>query len=74
MGNLKGRGYSNDIILIVRTSHPCNFSLFSWVPRLERKFILQYKQGVQWLQTFAFCAVTVNDEHTKPRFKRKLRG
>ena len=30
------------------------------------------KQGVQGMQAFAFCVVTVNDEHTKPRFKRKL--
>ena len=33
----------------------------------------QIEQGVQGLQAFAFCGVTVNDEHTKPRFKRKLR-
>ena len=30
------------------------------------------KQGVQGMQAFAFCVVTINDEHTKPRFKRKL--
>ena len=30
------------------------------------------KQGVQGLQVFVFCVVTVNDEHAKPRFKRKL--
>ena len=29
---------------------------------------------VQGLQAFAFCGVTVNDEDTKPRFNRKLRG
>lgn len=32
------------------------------------------QQGVQGLQAFAFCVVTVNDEHAKPRFKRKLKG
>ena len=30
-------------------------------------------QGVQGLQTFTLCVVNVNDEHTKPDFKRKLR-
>ena len=25
------------------------------------------------MQAFAFCVVTVNDEHTKPRFTRKRR-
>ena len=34
----------------------------------------QTQQGVKGLQAFAFCVVTVNDEHAKPRFKRKLRG
>ena len=29
---------------------------------------------VQELQAFAFSVVTVNDEHTKPRFKIKRRG
>ena len=33
----------------------------------------QQKQGVQELQPFAFCVVTVNDKH-KSRFKRKLKG
>ena len=32
------------------------------------------KQGVKGLQTFAFCVVAINDEHTKYRFKTKLRG
>ena len=32
------------------------------------------KQGVEGLQAFAFCVVTVNDEHTKYRFKTKVRG
>ena len=30
-------------------------------------------QGVQSLQAFAFCVVTINDEHMKPRFKWKHR-
>ena len=30
--------------------------------------------GVQGLQAFPSLIVTVNDEHTKPRFKRKPRG
>ena len=30
-------------------------------------------QGVQGLQVFAFCVVTVNDEHTKPKLTRKCR-
>ena len=29
-------------------------------------------QEVQGLQAIAFSVATVNDEHTKPRFKRKL--
>ena len=32
-------------------------------------FIMQ--QGVQQPQAFGFCEVIVNDEHTRPRFKRK---
>ena len=32
------------------------------------------QQEVQGLQTFAFSVVTVNDEHAKPRFKRKRSG
>ena len=34
----------------------------------------QKKQEVQGLQVFAFSVVTVHDEHTKPRFRRKRRG
>ena len=29
------------------------------------------KPGVQGLQAFPFCLLTVNDEHVKPRFNRK---
>ena len=32
------------------------------------------EQRVQGLQAFAFCVVTINDEHTKPRLKRKRKG
>ena len=32
------------------------------------------EQEVQALQAFTFSIVTVNHEHAKPRFKRKLRG
>ena len=32
------------------------------------------RQGVQGLQAFSFGVVTVNDEHTKPTFKRDLRS
>ena len=32
------------------------------------------QQGVQGLEAFAFCVVTVNDEHTKHRFKRNRRS
>ena len=30
------------------------------------------KQEVQELKAFVFCVVTVNDEPTKPGFKRKI--
>ena len=33
---------------------------------------MQEEQGVQGLQVSAFCVVTVNDNHMKPTFKRKL--
>ena len=33
-----------------------------------------YEQGAQWLQAFAFCIVTVTDEHTKKKFKTKLKS
>ena len=42
--------------------------------RSEEKSPPQAKQEVEELQAFAFSIVTVNAEHTKPRFKRKLRG
>ena len=37
-------------------------------------FRKRYKQGVQRLKAFAFRELTIAGEHTKPRFKRKLRG
>ena len=33
-----------------------------------------FSQRVQGLQAFAFCVVTVYDEHTKPGFTRKHMG
>ena len=33
---------------------------------------LQIQQGVHGPQAFAFCVVNINDEHTKPRLKKKL--
>ena len=30
--------------------------------------------GAHYVQGFAFCVITVNDEHAKPRFTRKCRG
>ena len=33
-----------------------------------------FKQGVQGLQAFYFCVVTVTDEHNKRRLTRKRRG
>ena len=36
--------------------------------------LLISKEGVQGLQGFAFWVVMVDDEHTKSRFKRRLRG
>ena len=33
-----------------------------------------FKQGVKGLKAFAFCVVTVNDKHAKPRFTRKREG
>ena len=32
------------------------------------------KQGFEGLQTFVSCVLNVNDEHTKPTFKRNLSG
>ena len=32
------------------------------------------KQGVQELQVFAFCVITVNDKRTEPRLIRKCTG
>ena len=33
----------------------------------------QKQQGFQRQQVLAFSVIDINDEHTKPRFKRKLR-
>ena len=37
-------------------------------------FCWSVSQEVQGLQAFAFCVVTLNDENTKPKFKKKLMG
>ena len=47
------------------------------IKRLKLQSVMLFKQTrqrVQGVQVFHFCAVNVNDEHTKPRLKRKLRG
>ena len=36
--------------------------------------LIRLKPGIQELQAFAFCVVTVKEEHAKPRFKRKHGG
>ena len=38
------------------------------------RFLLECKQKMQVPQAFAFSVATVNDEHMKPRFKRKRSG
>ena len=38
------------------------------------QILITTKQGVQRLKALAFCVVTVNNEHMKPRFKIKFRG
>ena len=41
--------------------------------RTFKYFLWKYsKQGIQGVQAFTFCVVNVNNEHTKPRFKRKI--
>ena len=44
------------------------------VRRCSSNFRNRKTPGVQGLQAFAFCVVTVNDEHSQPRFKRKCMG
>ena len=39
-----------------------------------KKIMYTKKQGVQGLQAFAFCVLTVNNKHMERRFKRKRRG
>ena len=36
--------------------------------------IMQQPKTRKYFDVFAFCVVTTNDEHTKPRFKGKLKG
>ena len=39
----------------------------------QKSLYFKFEQEVQGPQAFAFSVVTVNYEHTKPRFKRKRR-
>ena len=36
--------------------------------------ITSLKQGIQGLQAFDLCVVTINDKHSKPKLTRKHRG
>ena len=52
-----------------------------WTPDFNTRVMKENKaivqeiwQEVQGLQAFAFSVLNVNDEHTKPRFKRKRKG
>ena len=36
----------------------------------HKNLIYVLKQGVQGLQAFAFCVVTINNKYMEPRFKR----
>ena len=50
----------------------CQNVLNSYILFSSSKILcLQNMHWVQGVQAFAFCVVTVNDEHTKPRFKWK---
>ena len=41
---------------------------------MSKLSLFDTKQEVHGLQVFTFSVLTINDEHTKPRFKRKRRG
>ena len=43
-------------------------------PNIPEKLREEEAEEEHGLQAFTFYAVTVNDEHTKPRFKGKLKG
>ena len=48
--------------------------MFHFITRIQQICgQIKNSQGVQGLQAFAFCVVTVNDGHTKPKFKIKCR-
>ena len=52
----------------------CQFSqAFKTQKKNNKKKRKRKQQGFQRQQVFAFCVVNFNDEHTKPKFKRKLR-
>ena len=47
----------------------------TYIPKgIDKVSFVYIKQGVQGLQAFDLCVVTSNDEHVKPRFKRKLKS
>ena len=50
------------------------FRKFGGIMNKYQELDIDREQGAQGLKAFAFCEVTLNDEHTKPRFKRKRRG
>ena len=41
---------------------------------MSKLSLFDTKQEVHGLQVFTFSVLTIYDEHTKPRFKRKRRG
>ena len=41
---------------------------------MSKLSLFDTKHEVHGLQVFTFSVLTSNDEHTKPRFKRKRRG
>ena len=41
---------------------------------MSKLSLFDTKHKVHGLQVFAFSVLTINDEHTKPRFKRNRRG
>ena len=43
---------------------PGSFNRTLLLKKIQKRF--------QRLQAFAFCAININDEHAKPRFKRNL--
>ena len=52
----------------------CKILFCSECTDIPERFEKEEEQEVQGLQAFAFYVITVNDEHTKPRFKKNRRG